>query len=110
MKRKTAESLEGRIVQAIRNGETDQLVSRLRQANSVLTGSQQGHFSESSAKDLDQKVADFLDKAKGGYATTIVYLGDCGLSRLCLSVMDDETKVEPTYNSTDSVKKRWEQT
>lgn len=66
MKRKTAESLEGRIVQAIRNGETDQLVSRLRQANSVLTGSQQGHLASLVPRILIKKLPIFWIKQKVG--------------------------------------------
>ena len=103
-------SPKGRIINAIGAGNVDELVAALSETNRILTNKEAGHFSRNSIIALREMARVFFESVtKVGYAGMNVYLGDDGLSRISLGVDNGEITVELTDNSTNKVKRKWEE-
>ncbi|MFC1678166.1 hypothetical protein ACFLZ9_00335 [Patescibacteria group bacterium] len=100
-----------KLTEAIRSKDKIQIIKVLKEINQNLTGLEAGHFSDGQGlSELNREVDEFFEyikKHNHGYLK--VYLGDGGLSRLVISVEEDgEIDIEVSRNSTDKVRKAWE--
>ncbi|MBU2264497.1 hypothetical protein KJ797_04210 [Patescibacteria group bacterium] len=86
-------------------------MSALQDTNMALTGLEQAHFSKGAGiKGLKEDLTKlFRDAEKYSHADVVVYLGDGGYSRLVINIeKNGEIMVNPSYNSLDEVKEKWE--
>ncbi|MFA4931041.1 MAG: hypothetical protein WC570_04220 [Patescibacteria group bacterium] len=99
-----------KITAAVQQKNIEKLISTLQDVNQLLTGLNLGDFATGASREhLKEELHKFFQESQSGReANTVVYLGDGGLSRLLIAVDEDgKVTIEPTYNSTDEVKKNW---
>ena len=95
-----------RLIQALKARDSDSALSALGEINTKLTGVDQGSFQPELKDNLTTQVESVMNADE--MASTVVYLGDGGLSRIVLAKDGKEIKVQLTYNSTEKVKSSWE--
>ena len=107
--------LDQRIIEAIQAGSLEGLKSAIIKANKVLTRKELGYVDGCEKGSLHYELEQFLREAKERkFATSVIYLGDSRLSQIVMNVlgvnvMGDEVLVGITGNSTNEVKRKWEE-
>lgn len=98
-----------RIGNAFMSNDIEKCFNVLADLDEILTGNR---CSNGQEKYWRQQISQFLNEyAQKDFPSEVFYLSDGGFSRLSVYVSDDgHTKIisEPTYNSLDSVKEKWE--
>jgi hypothetical protein len=107
-------SYKQKIIEPIKSKNIDQLVFVLQDLNMDLTGFEQAHFGSGARIKMlkEEKKSQNYSKKTGKYgkASVKVCLGDGGLSRIVIWIKEDGNIItDLTDNSTDEVKKAWEE-
>lgn len=100
-----------RIINAVRDGDTEALDKVLVSVNGELTGNKAALFqdNDNAIKERAQIISNLIEAYKSGdFSTEEVYLGD-GLSRIDICVNGENVEVDLTGNSTELVRKKWDE-
>lgn len=95
-----------KIKNAIVAGNVENLFGVLLEVNNILVGLERGSFSpERGVESFKKELKKFLQTNPG---FLVVYMG-AGISRIQLAVDEDKIFIEISQNSSNEVKKKWEE-